>query len=194
MFEAAKKDPNWFAAVFKASGDWNSSAGGTRCHQARDRGRSLQPEFECSFDAAVKGTYYSQYMADAAAGGRIRSVPLIPALASSRLGTWVLAMLQRYGSRAVIFREVRLIDYMEIDGKGIPEIVRALKAKPYIYTTHLLLTMLQLVNSAGKSRQEVLRASASSLTSCRSSRWMTASRLCEISCLYAGSTKKTHQD
>lgn len=159
MFEAAKKDPNWFAAVFKASETGIVPQEELDAIKREIGEEAYNQEFECSFDAAVKGTYYSQYMADAAAGGRIRSVPYDPSLGV--ITAWDLGIGDAtaiwFAQR--IFREVRLIDYMEIDGKGIPEIVRALKAKPYIYTTHLLphdASAREL--GTGKSRQEVLRS------------------------------------
>lgn len=115
-------------------------------------------EFECSFDAAVKGTYYGTHMAEAQVKGRIISVPYDPALGV--ITAWDLGIGDStaiwFAQRA--FREIRLIDYVELDGQGIPDIVKYLQSKPYVYTTHLLphdAAAREL--GTGKSRQEVLR-------------------------------------
>lgn len=158
LYEMAKNNPNWYTAVFKASE--TGLVDPIELSEIRKEigEEAYNQEFECSFDAAVKGTYYSTQMQDLAHKNRITTVDYDPALGV--ITAWDLGI----GDATAIwfaqrlFREVRLIDYMEIDGQGIPAIVKLLKEKPYVYTTHLLphdAAAREL--GTGKSRQEVLR-------------------------------------
>lgn len=158
IFEQARENPDWFTKTFKASETKivpESELEALKKEMGED---AYNQEFECSFDAAVKGTYYGTHMADAAAKKRITRVPYDPSLGV--ITAWDLGIGD---STAIwfaqrLFKEVRIIDYMELSGKGIPDIVRELKAKPYVYTTHLLphdAAAREL--GTGKSRQEVLK-------------------------------------
>lgn len=157
LYEMAKKNPAWYAQVFKASETGiipKEELEALRIEMGED---AFNQEFECSFDAAVKGCYYGREMAAAHATGKVRSIPYDPALGV--ITAWDLGIGD---STAIwfaqrLFREVRIIDYLEVDGKGIPDIVKLLKEKPYVYTTHLLphdAAAREL--GTGKSRMEVL--------------------------------------
>lgn len=158
IYETAKKTEGWFAACFKASETGLVSEEELRAIKNEIGEEAYNQEFECSFDAAVKGTYYGTQMADLQARNRITSVPYDPSLGV--ITAWDLGIGD---STAIwfaqrLFREVRLIDYVEYEGKGIPDIVRDLKSRPYVYTTHILphdAAAREL--GTGKTRQEVLR-------------------------------------
>lgn len=158
IYEQAKADPGWFTAIFKAS-ETGLIEEGELAVLKREMGEdAYEQEFECSFTASVKGTYYGKEMSAAEASGKITTVPYDPALGV--ITAWDLGI----GDATAIwfaqrlFREVRLINYMEIEGAGIPQIVKMLRELPYVYTTHLLphdAAAREL--GTGKSRQEVLR-------------------------------------
>lgn len=160
IYQTAKKTEGWCALIFRASETGIVPQSELDAIRAEIGEEAYQQEMECSFDAAVKGTYYGTQMANLRAqAGRIGKVPYDPALGV--ITAWDLGIGD---STAVwfaqrVFREVRLIDYQEYSGKGLPEIVRDLKARPYVYTTHLLphdVAVREL--GSGKSRVEILRA------------------------------------
>ena len=91
-------------------------------------------EFMCSFEASVKGAYYSAELLQARKQGRIKLVPYDPALKVHivcDLGVgqnFAAGFYQRSGS------ETRKIDYWEgSNTDGIPQAIKAFQNKPYVY-------------------------------------------------------------
>lgn len=95
-------------------------------------------EMACSFNAAVRGAYFGKVLAEARQEGRITNVPYDPALPVKTC--WDLGMAD---ATAVWFiqsspgGQIRCIDYEEYHGAGLPEIIKALRAKPYQYDLHI---------------------------------------------------------
>lgn len=94
-------------------------------------------EMLCSFDAPVEGSYYGEIINQLQAQGRITGVPYDPA---APVYTWwdlgiddfsAVWFVQKVG------RELHVIDYLQINGKSLPEIYALLKSKPYNYATHV---------------------------------------------------------
>lgn len=159
MYEMARNTPSWYTKVFKASETGiipKDELDQLRKEMGED---AFNQELECSWDAVNSGSYYGTQINDLYAKNRIVSVPYDPSLGV--VTAWDLGIGD---STAIwfaqqLYKETRLIDYMEINGKGIPDIVRELKAKPYLYTTHLLphdVAAREL--GTGKSRQEVFQS------------------------------------
>lgn len=116
-------------------------------------------EFMCSFEAAVKGAYYSQQLLDARKSGRIKTVPYDPSLKVhivSDLGVgqnFASGFYQRSGG------ELRKIDYWEGSEKdGIPQAIKAFQNKPYVYSKWFL-PHDAMANSidTGKTRVETIK-------------------------------------
>jgi len=121
----------------------------------------FEQELMCSFDSQIRGAYWGKVMSKAEKEGRITSVPydpLLPVTTSFDLGVgegMVVWFAQQVGA------EVRLID-MEIGGKdweGIPEMVKMLKDKPYVYDHHLFPHDVKVKElGTKKTRQETLQS------------------------------------
>lgn len=117
-------------------------------------------EFECSFDAAIKGAVYGSEIAAAESTGRVCDVPYDP-----RLGVTVTVDLGMRDAFALWFLQehhtggqVRAIDYREFTGKGLPQIKREVDALGYTITRWIAphdIAVREL--GTGKSRQEVAR-------------------------------------
>ena len=114
-------------------------------------------EMECSFNAAVRGAYYGKVLAEAREQTRICEVPYDPALPVKTC--WDLGMAD---ATAIWFvqtspgGQVRLIDYEEFHGAGLPEIIGALKSKPYQYDLHIAPHDIRVRElGTGTSRYEV---------------------------------------
>lgn len=158
LYEQAQKDPTWFTAIYKASETGIIPALELEAMRRQMGEETFEQEMECSWSATNKGSYYGKHMSDLLAKGRITRVPHDPALGV--ITAWDLGISDStaiwFAQRC--FKEIRLIDHMEIDGMGIPDIVRLLKEKDYNYTTHILPhDAAAREMGTGKTRQEVLR-------------------------------------
>jgi hypothetical protein len=95
-------------------------------------------EYECSFEAAIRGAYYGQEIDTLSRMGRIRSVPwepTIPVFTAWDLGindATVVWFCQ------VVGNEVRIIDHYHVSGQSLTETARAVLSKPYVYGKHYL--------------------------------------------------------
>jgi phage terminase large subunit len=107
--------------------------------ELEDAKRTMTPEqyeqeFECSFEAAILGAYYGKEIAEAERAGRITDVPYEPALPVQT--AWDLG---HRDSTAIWFfqtlgSEIRVIDFYENHGQGLPHYAGVLAAKPYRYS------------------------------------------------------------
>jgi len=158
LYERARADPAWFAALYKASESGVIDAEELAASHAAMSEEEYAQEFECSFTAAIAGAYYAKLMADAEAEGRIGRVPWEPALPVHT--AWDLG----YSDGTAIWfcqlhgQEVRLIDFYECSGVGVDHYVRQLRQKPYVYGRHILPHDAQVHEwGAGKTRVATLQ-------------------------------------
>lgn len=158
FYERARNDPDWFTQVYKASETGIIPQSELDALKKEMGDEAFQQELECSWEATNKGSYYGPQMSLLQTQGRIREVPYDPSLGV--ITAWDLGIGDStsiwFAQR--LFRNIHVIDYMEIDGLGIPDIVRKIKEKNYVFTTHLLphdAAAREL--GTGKSREEVLR-------------------------------------
>lgn len=118
----------------------------------------IQQEFYCSFEGSVHGAIYAAQIRQARADGRIGNVPHDPHLPvytawdlgiDDHMAIW---FCQLYG------QEVRLIDYLEGWGEGLPYYVREIKERQYNIGKHVLPHDIQVRElGTGKTRLEVLQ-------------------------------------
>lgn len=158
--EQAKMDPAWFHANHRASETHiipEDELLAARRDMTQDE---YDQEYECSFEAAVKGAIYTKELSDARAGGRITNVPYDPMLPVDT--DWDLGIgdaMVVWFSQSTKSGEVRLIDYLETSGEGFPQLAAQLKAKGYAYGTHWAphdIAVREL--GSGKSRLELAAA------------------------------------
>ncbi|MGZ6253743.1 MAG: terminase large subunit domain-containing protein, partial [Candidatus Binataceae bacterium] len=159
LYEAAKNDPEWYAAVFKASATGVVEPDELARLKAAMPEEEYAQEFECSFAAANAGAYYGREMTAAEAEGRIARVPWEPTLPVTT--AWDLGIDD---ATAIWFvqaagREIRVIDYYESSGAALSHYAAVLRNKPYVYGQHLLphdASVKEL--GTGLSRIEVLQS------------------------------------
>lgn len=116
-------------------------------------------EYECSFDAAVRGAYYAKEINEAENGepSRITSVPHDPRLITHT--AWDLGMAD---STVIWFiqtlgRETRFIDCIKGEGVGLDWYVAQLQNRGWLYGNHYLPHDVEVRElGTGKSRKEVL--------------------------------------
>lgn len=153
----ARNDPEWFALMLKASETGILSAS-ELAQMKRDMGEDrYAQELECSFDAAVVGTYYAKLLQDAS--DRITGVPYDPA---AQVWTWWDLGIRDSTSiwfAQLVGREVHLIDYYEASGVDLGHYVREIMNRPYVYGGHVVPHDAQAKElGTGKSRLEVLES------------------------------------
>ena len=136
LFEEHTDDPAWFTLKLPASQTGilpPEELDDARLAMTEDQ---YLAEFECSFNAAIVGALYARELAACEAQGRICAVPYMPELS---VDTWwdlgvrnatTVWFTQNVG------REVHVIDYAEFVGDGLPEIVKSLRDRPYVYGNH----------------------------------------------------------
>lgn len=135
--QQAQRDPGWFFAEYKAS-----ETGILKPTELTDARRSMTAdqyaqEFECSFEASVQGAIYARELQAAREDGRITRVPYDPTLVVDT--DWDLGVGDAtaiWFTQSLRSREVRVIDYYEATGQGLPHYLQVLKDKGYTYGEH----------------------------------------------------------
>jgi hypothetical protein len=122
-------------------------------------------EFECSFDAAIQGSYYGQIINDLEAKNRITTIE--PDDLCKSYVAWDLGMSDSTSLwvAQVVGKEVRLIDFTENHGVGLDWYVRWLKDNGYEGYTQFLPHDVEVRElGTGKSRKEVLQEASLDIT------------------------------
>ena len=149
-------DKNWFFAEYRASQtglldpDYLQQA---RSVMTEDE---YMQEFECSFEASVKGAIYAAEIQTCRDSGRIAGVPVDPILPVDT--DWDLGVGDAtaiWFSQSTRSGEVRLIDFYEASGEGLPHYIQVLRNKGYTYGKHWAPHDIQVKEFAsGRSRLE----------------------------------------
>jgi phage terminase large subunit len=153
----AAGDSDWFFREYKASQTGILDTDYLRSAQAVMTADEYAQEFECSFEASVRGAIFGREIEVARMSGRVGAVPYDPALPVDT--DWDLGVGD---AMAVWFSQsdrggtVRLIDYHEATGEGFPYFVRLLRERGYLYGTHWAPHDIKVRElGTGKSRLEV---------------------------------------
>jgi hypothetical protein len=161
LYQRALGDPAWHAAMFRASETGIIAAEELEAARRDMSEEQYAQEFECSFDAAVIGSYYGRLLTAADGERRVGSVPWEPA--APVVTGWDLGIGD---STAIWFAqpvggEVRLIDYVENSGVGLSWYASELlerRQRGWVFAEHLLPHDAQVRElGTGRSRVETLR-------------------------------------
>lgn len=173
MWAAAQGDPDgWFSLWQDVDTSLATEEGVTiellAQAMADDRGLIAQgimsqddydQEWYLSAEAAIKGAFYAKELGQVRAEGRVRSVPYDAALPVDT--DWDLGVDDSttiWFSQSLGSGEVRLIDYYENSGEGLPHYVKVLRDKPYVYGKHYGPHDIKVRElGTGKSRLETAR-------------------------------------
>lgn len=128
-----KPDPEWRAAMFKASLTGIIAKSELEAAKRAMSADQYEQEFECSFEAAVKGAYYGRTLAEIEANGQIANVPWDPS--QPVYTAWDLGVddATAIWFAQIIGRQVCIIDYYEMSGEGMSHYAKILAEKPYTY-------------------------------------------------------------
>lgn len=158
-YDNATRDDAWLHLMLKASQTKllaESELADARRTMTEDE---YNQEYECSFDAALKGAIFAKELAAAESEGRITRVPhdgahLVHTAWDIGIGdSTAIWFYQHVGA------EVRVIDYYEGSGERAPFYLGILKSKPYTYDTAWLPHDASHQQLTGLSFVEVVQAS-----------------------------------
>lgn len=156
VVQQAKAERDWFFAEYKASDTGVMDAAELAAAKAVMTADEYQQEWECSFEASVKGAIYADELTTAREEGRVTTVPIDPVLPVDT--DWDLGVGDNtaiWFSQSTRSGEVRLVDYYESSGEGLPHYIQVLKAKGYTYGSHWAPHDIQVREFAsGRSRLE----------------------------------------
>jgi hypothetical protein len=167
LWTLAEDDEDWFRLMLRAS-----ETGLLDAKELTDARKMMSEdeyaqEYECSFEAAVRGAYYGKEMNDAEAADRIASVPFDPRLpvhTAWDLGvadSTVIWFVQTVG------RETRIIDVLKGEGVGLDWYAKELQKRDYLWGNHYLPHDVEVRElGTGKSRKEVLAGLGIKATVC----------------------------
>jgi phage terminase large subunit len=136
LWQTARKSDAWFSLELKAS-ETGLLPQEELDAALSDMGRDMwNQEFECSWEASLKGAYYAEELERAKIEGRIGRIPTERALPVHT--SWDLGISDSTSIWFAQFvgKEVRLIDYYEASGVALDHYAKVLAEKDYVYGTH----------------------------------------------------------
>jgi len=133
LVKAEKQPDVWFTAIYKASDTGVLPQDELDDMMADMEPEEIEQELECSFHAAVRGSYYGDELRAIRENGQVRRIyhnPKYPVDCHWDLGIG--------DSTAIVFRQKindtwKYIDCLEANGKGVDWYISELEKKPYVY-------------------------------------------------------------
>lgn len=161
LVEMAKENPRWFWQICTV--DDTGVVSKETIDNLREEGRPeeiIQQEFYCSFEGSIYGAYYGRIMTQLTKDGRISNdvgyEPLLPVYTAWDLGVSDSTAIWFY---QISVNQVRIIDYYENSGEGIPHYVKELRKKDYVYGKHFAPHDIKVRElGTGKSRIETAKS------------------------------------
>ena len=155
--DRAEKEEGWGLLEFKASETGvvdETELKAAKNEMGEDKYRQ---EFECSFDAAVEGSYYGQMLNELEEKKHMQEIPREEI--SRTFTAWDLGMGDSTSIwvAQLVGTEVRLLDYYENHGVGLDHYVKWIKDNDYLKAEHILPHDVRVRElGTGKSRLEML--------------------------------------
>lgn len=150
----------WAFAEYKASETGILNASELKLARTVMTQDEYDQEFECSFEAAVKGAIYAAELHQSRGQGRIGTIPLDPILPVDT--DWDLGVGDAtaiWFTQSVRSGEIRVIDYYEASGEGLPHYANVLRQKGYVYGQHWAPFDIQVKElGSGRSRIETAKS------------------------------------
>lgn len=157
LYQMARDNPEWYAEILTV--DDTKAISHEEIDADRREGMSeelIQQEYYCSFEGVAFGAYYGKQLQQAEQEGRIANVPF-----ETGIGVETWWDLGVGDSTAIWFtqsigREIRVIDYYEASGEGLPHYAKTLQEKPYVYSRHHAPHDIEVRElGSGRSRREI---------------------------------------
>ena len=155
--DRAETEEGWGLLEFKASETGvvdDTELKAAKNEMGEDKYRQ---EFECSFDAAVEGSYYGQILNELEEKKHMQEIPREEL--SRTFTAWDLGMGDSTSIwvAQLVGSEVRIIDYYENHGVGLDHYVKWIRDNDYLKAEHILPHDVRVRElGTGKSRMEML--------------------------------------
>lgn len=133
----AAGETDWFYAEYPASVTGLLSAEELQSARQQMTAEEYAQEYECSFEASVKGAVFAREILQAREQGRVTRVPYEPSVLVDT--AWDLGVGDAtaiWFTQTLSTGEVRVIDYYESSGVGLSHYAGVLASKPYAYGQH----------------------------------------------------------
>jgi phage terminase large subunit len=162
--DRAEREPGWSLLEFRASQTGILPIEELDAARREMGEEKYLQEFECSFSAAVEGSYFGTIINNLEAGrfGLFERDNLLKTYTAWDLGVgdstaiWVAQ---------VMGKEIRLLDYVENHGQGLEWYVNWIKENNYTQAEHILPHDVEVRElGTGKSRREILQSLGLSIT------------------------------
>lgn len=127
------KDPEWFSALYKASQTGIIDQAELDSARRTMSEEEYEQEFECSFNAGLVGAYFGKELALAEKENRIGTFPYDPQLPVETFWDLGIDDLASVWFAQSLRGRYRLIDYYEVCGASIPEVVAEVRRKNYVF-------------------------------------------------------------
>jgi hypothetical protein len=158
--DRAEKEDGWGLLEFKASETGVVDEVELKAAKSEMGEDKYRQEFECSFDAAVEGSYYGQILNELEDKKHMQEIPREEL--SRTFTAWDLGMGDSTSIwvAQLVGTEVRLLDYYENHGVGLDHYVKWIKDNDYSKAEHILPHDVRVRElGTGKSRLEMLEES-----------------------------------
>jgi hypothetical protein len=158
--DRAEKEDGWGLLEFKASETGVVDEVELKAAKNEMGEDKYRQEFECSFDAAVEGSYYGQILNELEDKKHMQEIPREEL--SRTFTAWDLGMGDSTSIwvAQLVGTEVRLLDYYENHGVGLDHYVKWIKDNDYLKAEHILPHDVRVRElGTGKSRLEMLEES-----------------------------------
>jgi phage terminase large subunit len=139
VYDSARRNPGWFAEVvdIETGGVLDVAAVLEEERLSGMPEELIKQEYYCSFDVGNVGTIFDKEIAKLELDGRITSVPYDPNYPVQT--AWDLGVRD---ATAIWFiqhvgYEIRVIDYYEASGEGMPHFINVINSKGYAYARHI---------------------------------------------------------
>jgi hypothetical protein len=155
--DRAEKEEGWGLLEFKASETGVVNETELKAAKNEMGEDKYRQEFECSFDAAVEGSYYGQMLNELEEKKHMQEIPREEI--SRTFTAWDLGMGDSTSIwvAQLVGSEVRLLDYYENHGVGLDHYVKWIKDNDYLKAEHILPHDVRVRElGTGKSRLEML--------------------------------------
>ena len=155
--DRAEKEDGWGLLEFKASETGVVDEVELKAAKNEMGEDKYRQEFECSFDAAVEGSYYGQILNELEDKKHMQEIPREEL--SRTFTAWDLGMGDSTSIwvAQLVGSEIRLIDYYENHGVGLDHYVKWIRDNNYEKAQHILPHDVRVRElGTGKSRMEML--------------------------------------
>lgn len=157
IHKQAQDSEGWFSSILRASQTGVIDQAELADARSTMTPEAFEQEYECSFDAAIKGAYYAKDVAQAEADGRIGRVQHDKS--ADVFAAWDLGIgdMMSIWVGQLVGKEYHWLAYYENNGFGLDHYVDWIKGLPYRVDTHYLphdANAREL--QTGKSRKEFL--------------------------------------